>query len=74
MKKANSEFLSPMEDAQVEHPSAETAARHITDVMIRARGYEVVDRPDDGPVIWRPKGCKHIKFTQEEVIEMEKLA
>lgn len=65
--------LTPMEDAQIAHAFADQTDRFPMDQAIRQRGYEVTDRPNDGPVMWRPKGFRRIRFTQDQVIEIERL-
>jgi hypothetical protein len=69
--------LTPMEDAQFEHAWADHSQRFPMDQLIRGRDYEVTDRPNVGPVMWRLKSANRlrvVKFTQAEVIELEKLA
>ncbi len=45
------------------HPTTETRIRHSSDMRLRDHGFEVTDRPDVGPNLWR-KG-KHGKSITE---------
>lgn len=70
---AECELLTPMEDAAVERPSADRTARFPLDQAIRNRDYEIVARPNVGPVLWRPRGFRRITFTQAQVVKLERL-
>lgn len=64
------DFLSPMEEAQVEKPSADKSARFVTDRMIRKKGYRIKHRRKNEEAVWERHG---IEFRQSDVIRREGL-
>jgi hypothetical protein len=65
MKQKHPDFLSPMEDARLERPTAERVNRFALDQAIRAKGYTIKELPDKGEPTWERNG---VTFTQRDVI------
>lgn len=65
-------FLTPMQDAQLEKPSAERRRRfHTLDDLIRSLGYTIKSRPKNGgDPIWERNG---IEFGQADIVLREQL-
>lgn len=66
----NKKFLTPMEDADLAKPSADTTDRCELDAILRARGYTIIGRPNGGDPVWEKAG---IPFTQADVLMLEGL-
>ena len=60
-----------MEDAQIEHPSADKTKRLGLDEFIRDRhGYSIKSRPNKGENIWERNG---VLFTQSAILKRENM-
>lgn len=62
--------LTPMENARIERPSADTTARCSLDQKLRDLGYTIKRRPKVGKPIWEKNG---VEFEQDELRRRENL-
>lgn len=56
---------SPMEMAQVEHPTQDTEPRHRIDARLHRRGFAILSRPASGEPVWTRCG---VQFRQAEAM------
>ena len=62
------ELLTPMEDSDIESPTADHTLRCIFDREIRKCGYRIKSRPNRGETTWERGG---VEFTQSDVLLRE---
>ena len=67
---AGKELLTPMEEAEVEKPSADHGPRFGFDARIRKCGYVIKSRPERGEPIWSKNG---VLFTHSDVLLREEI-
>lgn len=63
---------SPMELAQIGHPTANYSGGMSTSDILRAAKFEIVSRPNRGPAIWRRRNMKKqwTLFTEDEALAL----
>lgn len=61
--------LTPMENAELDSPSADTTPRFGWDQRIRERGYRILRRPAHGEPVWERNGHE---LTHSEVLARER--
>ncbi len=59
------DLLTPMENAEIELPSADTTARCSLDQLIRSLGYTIKHRRNNEQPIWEKNG---ITFAQDDIV------
>lgn len=64
-------FMSPMDDAQEDHPTEDHSQRFRHDRIIRLHGYTIKRRPTVGEAVWEKSGRE---YTQSQVLAIEEIS